>query len=80
MTPNPLTASHISCTLYSFPPRHNMRRFYISLLSSLSKATLLQAETEVTASKAAAGPLAQVAANLLGALPHFSDIFYVKLV
>ena len=34
----------------------------------------------MTASKAAAGPLAQVAANLLGVLPHFSDIFCAKLV
>lgn len=53
---------------------------YVALLSSLSKAILLQAETEVTASKAAAGPLAQVAVNLLGEHHFLSNILYAKLV
>ncbi|KAI0929417.1 hypothetical protein AcW1_009921 [Taiwanofungus camphoratus] len=52
---------------------------YLALLSSLAKAILLQAETEVTAEKRSAGPLAQVAANLLGELEGFADIFWAKL-
>lgn len=52
---------------------------YIALLSSLSKAILLQAETEVTAEKKSAIPLAQVTTNLLMALPGFADIFWAKL-
>jgi nucleoporin GLE1 len=53
---------------------------YHALLSSLSKAILLQAETEVTAEKRSAGPLAQVTANLLGTLPKFPEVFFAKLV
>ena len=53
---------------------------YHALLSSLSKAILLQAETEVTAEKRSAGPLAEVTANLLHRLPTFSDILFAKLV
>jgi nucleoporin GLE1 len=40
----------------------------------------LQAETEVTAEKKSAIPLALVTANLLEKLPVFSDIFFAKLV
>ncbi|KAI9063663.1 hypothetical protein FKP32DRAFT_1571751 [Trametes sanguinea] len=52
---------------------------YIALLSSLAKAILLQAETEVTAEKRSAIPLARVATNLLGALEGFADVFWAKL-
>ena len=52
---------------------------YIALLSSLAKAILLQAETEVTAEKRSAIPLAQVTTNLLGALDGFADVFWAKL-
>lgn len=52
---------------------------YFALLSSLSKAILLQAETEVTAEKRSAIPLAAVAVNLLGALEGFASIFWAKL-
>ncbi|RDX54472.1 hypothetical protein OH76DRAFT_1397781 [Lentinus brumalis] len=52
---------------------------YIALLSSLAKAILLQAETEVTAEKKSAIPLAQVATNLLMTLEGFADIFWAKL-
>ena len=52
---------------------------YIALLSSLAKAILLQAETEVTAEKKSAIPLAQVTTNLLMALQGFADIFWAKL-
>jgi nucleoporin GLE1 len=52
----------------------------MALLSSLTKAILLQAETEVTAEKRSAGPLAQVTFNLLDTLEHFADVFFAKLV
>ena len=45
----------------------------------MAKAILLQAETEVTAEKRSAIPLAQVAAGLLATVPFFEDIFYAKL-
>ena len=41
---------------------------------------MLQAETEVTAEKKSAIPLARVTANLLERLPAFPDIFFAKLV
>ncbi|KJA21837.1 hypothetical protein HYPSUDRAFT_140194 [Hypholoma sublateritium FD-334 SS-4] len=53
---------------------------YIALLSSVSKTIILQAETEVTAEKRSAGPLAQVAFALLDTLEHFPTIFFAKLV
>ena len=53
-------------------PRHP-EPVYFALLSSLAKAILLQAETEVTAEKRSAGPLAQVAAHALGALAGFAE-------
>lgn len=49
-------------------------------MSSLSKAILLQAETEVVAEKRSAQPLAQVAFNLLETLEGFSEVFFAKLV
>ncbi|EPS96139.1 hypothetical protein FOMPIDRAFT_101590 [Fomitopsis schrenkii] len=60
-------------------PRHP-EPVYFALLSSLAKAILLQAETEVTAEKRSAGPLAQVAAHALGALAGFAEAFWAKLV
>jgi nucleoporin GLE1 len=45
----------------------------------LSKAILLQAETEVTAEKRSALPLAQVTAILLGSVERFCDVFWAKL-
>lgn len=53
---------------------------YFAALSSLAKAILLQAETEVTAEKRSAIPLAMVAAKLLDTLQGFPDIFFAKLV
>ncbi|KAF9527169.1 GLE1-like protein-domain-containing protein [Crepidotus variabilis] len=62
-------------------PTASNPNIYIALLSSLAKAILLQAETEVTAEKRSAIPLAQVTFNLLEALDdHFPAIFYAKLV
>jgi len=45
---------------------------YFALLSSLAKSILFQAETEVTAEEKSAGPLAQVAFNLLERLDHLT--------
>ncbi|KAI0090645.1 GLE1-like protein-domain-containing protein [Irpex rosettiformis] len=61
------------------PPVPHPRPIYFALLSSLSKAILLQAETEVTAEKRSAIPLSQVTANLLGSVELFCDIFWAKL-
>lgn len=60
-------------------PQHDPAIYFASC-SSLAKAILLQAETEVTAEKRSAAPLAQVAFTLLDTLEHFPSIFYAKLV
>lgn len=73
-----LISSQLHALAMPSPP--HPEEVYIPLLSSLAKAILLQAETEVTASKAAAVPLAQVTKNLLGTLPHFEDVLLAKLV
>lgn len=52
----------------------------MAVLSSLSKAILLQAEVEVTAEKRSAIPLARVASFFVQSLDRFPQIFYVKLV
>ncbi|KAG2072109.1 hypothetical protein BDR04DRAFT_1134738 [Suillus decipiens] len=62
------------------PPGRLPQDTYFAALSSLAKAILLQAETEVTAEKRSAIPLAMVAARLLGTLDGFPDIFFAKLV
>jgi nucleoporin GLE1 len=51
-----------------------------AVLSTLSKAIILQAETEVVAETRSAKPLAQMAANLLSTIDGFADIFWTKLV
>ncbi|KAH9896850.1 GLE1-like protein-domain-containing protein [Cubamyces lactineus] len=61
------------------PPQPHPEPLYIALLSSLAKAVLLQAETEVSAAKRSAIPLAQVVVNLLGSLDGFTDVFWAKL-
>ncbi|KAL1677539.1 GLE1-like protein-domain-containing protein, partial [Schizophyllum commune] len=48
--------------------------------SSIAKAILLQAETEVTAEKASALPIARVAHRLLATLDGLADVFFAKLV
>ncbi|KDR79208.1 hypothetical protein GALMADRAFT_243109 [Galerina marginata CBS 339.88] len=60
-------------------PPHNPV-IYITLCYSLAKAILLQAETEVTAEKRSAGPLAQVTFTLIETLDNFPSIFFAKLV
>ena len=52
---------------------------YHASLSSLAKAILLQAETEVTAEKRSAKPLAQLALNSMNVLVGFSAILWAKL-
>ncbi|KAI9511977.1 GLE1-like protein-domain-containing protein [Russula earlei] len=52
---------------------------YHASLSSLAKAILLQAETEVTAEKRSAKPLAQLTFNSMNALDGFSAVFWAKL-
>jgi nucleoporin GLE1 len=52
---------------------------YDASLSSLAKAILLQAETEVTAEKRSAKPLAQLTFNSMNVLDGFSAVFWAKL-
>ena len=52
---------------------------YHASLSSLAKAILLQAETEVTAEKRSARPLAQLTLNSMNVLDGFSAVFWAKL-
>lgn len=52
---------------------------YYASLSSLAKAILLQAETEVTAEKRSAKPIAQLTLNSINTLEGFSVVFWAKL-
>ncbi|GLB40961.1 putative GLE1-like protein [Lyophyllum shimeji] len=76
--------NRISLQLYQImhppnAPAHNPM-IYKALLSSLAKAILLQAETEVTAEKKSAAPLAKVTFNLLETLEGFPEVFFARLV
>ncbi|KIJ49204.1 hypothetical protein M422DRAFT_247004 [Sphaerobolus stellatus SS14] len=53
---------------------------YFAILSSLAKAILKQAETEVSARAVTAIPLAQVTIRLLTNVEHFSDVLYARMV
>lgn len=55
------------------------QQLHFALLSSFAKAVILQAETEVTANKAQAGPLARVAIGMIAAFPQLGDLFWAKL-
>jgi nucleoporin GLE1 len=64
-------------------PPHGLQHdqvIYTALLSSLAKAVILQAETEVTAKKRSAGPLAQVTSTLLENVNYFPEVFFARLV
>jgi len=61
------------------PPTAPPPDVYHASLSSLAKAILLQAETEVTAEKRSARPLAQLALNSMNTLDGFSTVFWAKL-
>ncbi|KIK57362.1 hypothetical protein GYMLUDRAFT_229237 [Collybiopsis luxurians FD-317 M1] len=52
---------------------------YTALLSSLAKAIILQAETEITAEKRSAIPLAQVTFICLERLEGFPEVFFAKM-
>ncbi|KAL4063803.1 GLE1-like protein-domain-containing protein [Scleroderma yunnanense] len=65
------------------PPTPHPQLLYIAALSSLSKSILLQAETEVTAEKKSAIPLALVTCALLHhplLSDAFPEVFFAKLV
>ncbi|KAF8214965.1 GLE1-like protein-domain-containing protein [Mycena galopus ATCC 62051] len=62
------------------PPQRHPPMLYTGLLASLGKIILMQAETEVTAEKKAAIPLAQVVFTLLDRLETFPDIFFAQIV
>ncbi|KAJ7486218.1 GLE1-like protein-domain-containing protein [Mycena galericulata] len=82
LTNEPSAIRDITDFIYDkiMPPQRHPPMLYTGLLSSLGKTILLQAETEVTAEKKAAIPLAQVAFTLLDRLETFPDIFFAKLV
>ncbi|KIP11299.1 hypothetical protein PHLGIDRAFT_99899 [Phlebiopsis gigantea 11061_1 CR5-6] len=81
LTNDPQSISRITTQIIEviMPTPPHPKPIYFALLSSLAKSILLQAETEVTAEKRSAVPLAQVTANLLGALERFPDVFWAKL-
>ncbi|KAG9311415.1 GLE1-like protein-domain-containing protein [Chiua virens] len=82
LTQDPATIARITSQIFDlvYPQQGVSQLLYMAALSSLAKAILLQAETEVTAEKKSAFPLALVTANLLEKLPAFPDIFFAKLV
>jgi len=61
-------------------PSADQQNLHHALLSSISKAVLSQAETEVTAHKAAARPLAQVIIALIAAYPLLGEIFWARMI
>lgn len=60
-------------------PPSDAQHLHHALLSSVAKAILSQAETEVTANKAQAGPLARVSIALISTYPLLGDIFWAKM-
>ncbi|KAI6112286.1 GLE1-like protein-domain-containing protein [Pisolithus croceorrhizus] len=65
------------------PPTPHPQPLYLAVLSALSKCILLQAETEVTAEKKSAFPLAAVTCALLhhpSLSDTFPEVFYAKMV
>ncbi|KAI0360699.1 hypothetical protein OH77DRAFT_1392585 [Trametes cingulata] len=81
LTNDPQAINRISQQIVEIirPLQPHPQPVYVALLSSLAKAILLQAETEVTAEKRSAIPLAQVTTNLLSVLEGFADVFWAKL-
>lgn len=61
-------------------PQHSGDALYYALCSALSKAILLQAETEATADKATARPIALLAMRMVQEMRDFGQIFLAKLV
>lgn len=71
-------ASTISQYMCPTPPYPEI--LYLGFASVLSKALLMQAETEVSARQVTALPLAQVCVRFLIHLPNFANVFYARLV
>lgn len=61
------------------PRPEDSQNLHHALLASFSKAVIAQAETEVTAHKASARPLALVAVALIRAYPELGDIFWARI-
>ncbi|TFK66010.1 hypothetical protein BDN72DRAFT_800509 [Pluteus cervinus] len=82
LTNDPIVINRVSNEIYQLAKPNSgalPSQLYSAVLSSLAKAIILQAETEVTAEKRSAIPLAQTAYNLLSSLPQFTEIMYAKL-
>lgn len=79
MTTDPTDVLQSNQIIEIIKPPHDSS-IYIAACYSLAKSILLQAETEVTAEKRSAIPLAQVTFTLLETLEHFPSIFFSKLV
>lgn len=62
------------------PKQDDAQNLHHALLASFAKAIIAQAETEVTAHKAQAKPLARVAVSLIIAYPALGDIFWARLI
>ncbi|KAG7440741.1 uncharacterized protein BT62DRAFT_937711 [Guyanagaster necrorhizus] len=82
LTHDEATISRISTQLVQIllPPQGHHPAIYAALLSTLAKAIILQAETEVTAEKKSAYPLSKVAFNLLETLDGFGQVFWARIV
>ncbi|KAG6845684.1 hypothetical protein H0H87_004945 [Tephrocybe sp. NHM501043] len=82
LTSDPNEISRISQEIYHIlcPRTPHHPAIYKALLYSLAKTIILQAETEVTAEKNSAGPIAAVAFNLLETVKDFDEVFFTKLV
>lgn len=61
------------------PRPEDAQNLHYALLASFSKVVIAQAETEVTAHKASARPLALVAVALIRAYPELGDIFWARI-
>jgi nucleoporin GLE1 len=81
LTNEPRVIANISQQIMQIlrPPAALHPDVYHASLSSLAKAILLQAETEVTAEKRSAKPLAQLTLNSMNVLDGFSAVFWAKL-
>ena len=62
------------------PKQDDAQNLHHALLASFAKAVIAQAETEVTAHKAQAKPLARVAVALIITYPALGDIFWARFV
>ncbi|KAF6760541.1 GLE1-like protein-domain-containing protein [Ephemerocybe angulata] len=82
ITPDAASIQTISTQLLAImkPATPHRPAIYAALCNFLAKRILLQAETEVTAEKRSAGPLAKVTFNLLTSLDIFPEVLWAKLV